>query len=59
MVEAILQIYVHVAHSRIVACTPSNSAADLLVSILSHLVHLAFPICHVLSLLKLLMTFSD
>ncbi|PVD24975.1 hypothetical protein C0Q70_15471 [Pomacea canaliculata] len=31
VVEAILQIFTHMPRSRIIACTPSNSAADLLV----------------------------
>ncbi|KAI8771706.1 helicase Mov10l1, partial [Biomphalaria glabrata] len=30
VVEAILQIYTHIPSSRIVVCTPSNSAADLI-----------------------------
>ncbi|XP_064616004.1 LOW QUALITY PROTEIN: RNA helicase Mov10l1-like [Liolophura sinensis] len=30
VVESILQIFMKVPHSRIIACTPSNSAADLL-----------------------------
>lgn len=32
VVEAILQIFTKLSYSRIIACTPSNSAADLLVS---------------------------
>ena len=31
LVEAILQIFTQLPSSRIIACTPSNSAADLLV----------------------------
>lgn len=34
VVEAILQIFTHMPRSRIIACTPSNSAADLLVGFL-------------------------
>ena len=32
VVEAILQVHKRITHSRILACTPSNSAADLVVS---------------------------
>lgn len=32
VVEAILQVLVNIKHSRILACAPSNSAADLIVS---------------------------
>ena len=33
VVEAILQIFSNIPSSRIIACTPSNSAADLIVSV--------------------------
>ena len=32
VVESILQVLTQIPHSRILACTPSNSAADLIVS---------------------------
>ena len=32
VVESILQVLKHIKHSRILACAPSNSAADLIVS---------------------------
>lgn len=32
LVEAILQVFCQIPSSRIVACAPSNSAADLIVS---------------------------
>ena len=35
VVEAILQIFTQLPSSRIIACTPSNSAADLLVRSIS------------------------
>ena len=36
VVEAILQVHQHMPSSRVLACTPSNSAADLLVSLCMH-----------------------
>ena len=36
VVEAILQIFTQIPSSRIIACTPSNSAADLLVCLLCY-----------------------
>lgn len=33
LVEAMLQVLLNIKHSRILACAPSNSAADLLVSV--------------------------
>ena len=32
VVESILQVFKRISHSRILACAPSNSAADLIVS---------------------------
>lgn len=33
VVESILQVLTKISHSRVLACTPSNSAADLIVRV--------------------------
>ena len=40
VVEAILQTFTELPHSRIIAAAPSNSAADLIVGTLISLAHL-------------------